>query len=179
MADVTPDTITYVEAHGTGTPLGDPIEFAALDRVFRSATEAKGFCTLGTAKRYVGHLDIAAGVTGLINAVQALRHETLPPAVDFESPNQNIDLRNSPFSISPTSQPWLRGASPRRAGVSAFGIGGTNAHVVLEEVPAVTRTGGVSPANCLRCRPERRPRAQSVRLGTGSAFEGESRDRSG
>ncbi len=149
MAGVPMETIGYVEAHGTGTPLGDPIEFGALDRVFRSATLARRFCSLGTAKRVVGHLDVAAGVTGLINAVQALVHESVPPATGYESPNPNINLDNSPFFIEPTAQPWPRGESPRRAGVSSFGVGGTNAHVILEEAPSVSVMRDVAPAHLL------------------------------
>jgi amino acid adenylation domain-containing protein len=139
MADIDPETITYLEAHGTGTPLGDPIEFAALARAFRARTQAKGFCALGTVKANVGHLEAAAGVTGLINVVQALVHEQLPPAVGFETPNPNIDLTTSPFYVNTRLAPWKRGDLPRRAGVSAFGLGGTNAHVVLEEAPQTQR----------------------------------------
>ena len=87
----------------------------------------------------VGHLDIAAGVTGLINVAQALAHEQLPPAIHFKAPNPNIDLADSPFYVNTQLSPWKRGATPRRAGVSAFGVGGTNAHVVLEEAPPPIR----------------------------------------
>ncbi len=138
VAGVDPESITYIEAHGTATPLGDPIEFAALGRAFRASTNAKGFCALGTAKMNVGHLDIASGVTGLINVVQALVHEQLPPSIHFKSPNPNIDLANSPFYVNTRLSPWKSGATPRRAGVSAFGVGGTNAHVVVEEAPQAT-----------------------------------------
>jgi amino acid adenylation domain-containing protein len=139
VAGVDPESITYIEAHGTATPLGDPIEFSALSRAFRSGTKAKGFCALGTAKMNVGHLDIASGVTGLINVAQALVHEQIPPAINFTSPNPNIDLANSPFYVNTQLSPWKSGGTPRRAGVSAFGVGGTNAHVVLEEAPATPR----------------------------------------
>ncbi|HEY2785184.1 MAG TPA: amino acid adenylation domain-containing protein [Fimbriiglobus sp.] len=149
MAGVTADSISYVETHGTGTPLGDPIEFAALDRVFRTATTDHGFCTLGTVKRIVGHLDVAAGVTGLINAIQALVNETIPPAAGFEKPNPNINLTDSAFTILPNQQSWPRSDSPRRAGVSAFGVGGTNAHVVLEEAPLGTTVRETAPAHLL------------------------------
>jgi amino acid adenylation domain-containing protein len=133
IAGVSPESIGYLEAHGTATPLGDPIEFAALTRAFRAQTEAKGFCALGTVKANVGHLEAAAGVTGLINAVGALVHKQLPPMLGFQAPNSNIDLENSPFYINTRLSPWKEGAHPRRAGVSSFGVGGTNAHVVLEE----------------------------------------------
>src|SRR5262249_36633948 len=138
-ADVSADTISYVEAHGTGTPLGDPIEVAALTKAFRATTEAKNFCALGSAKPNVGHLDVAAGVTGFIKTVLALHHKMLPPMLHFEQPNPKMDLAGSPFYVNKELKPWVKmkmnGVSPRRAGVSAFGVGGTNAHVVLEEAP--------------------------------------------
>jgi amino acid adenylation domain-containing protein len=134
-ASVEPETITYIEAHGTGTPLGDPIEIAALTKAFRAATEAKCFCAIGTAKSNVGHLDIAAGVTGLIKTALALQHKMLPASLHYERPNPAIDFDNSPFYVNSELREWRTGDSPRRAGVSAFGIGGANAHVVLEEAP--------------------------------------------
>src|SRR5712671_4779661 len=94
-AGVDPETIGYIEAHGTGTPLGDPIELAALTQAFRASTSAKQFCAIGTAKTNVGHLDVAAGVTGLINATNILRHGMLPPTLHFHSPNPKFDLGNS------------------------------------------------------------------------------------
>ena len=134
MASVDPATITYVEAHGTGTPLGDPIEMAALTKVFRTATNERSFCTIGTAKGNVGHLDSAAGVTGVIKTALSLQHRTLPGLAHFVSPNKNIELDDSPFVFNGETAPWL-GEEPLRAGVSAFGVGGVNAHVVLEEAP--------------------------------------------
>jgi acyl transferase domain-containing protein len=97
LAGIHPETISYIEAQGTATPLGDRVEFTALSRAFRAQTQTKSFCALSTAKMNVGHLDIAAGVTGLINVVQAMCHEQLPPSINFRSPNPNIDLANSPF----------------------------------------------------------------------------------
>ena len=134
MAGIDPSTITYIEAHGTGTPLGDPIEVAALTKVFRSATDEKAFCAIGTAKGNVGHLDSAAGVTGIIKTVLSMQHKTLPGLAHFVSPNQNIDLSDSPFVFRAENATW-KSAYPLRAGVSAFGVGGVNAHVVLEEAP--------------------------------------------
>ena len=160
LAEVEPNTIGYLEAHGTATPLGDPVEFQALTRAFRSRTDAKQFCALGTAKMNIGHLDIASGVTGLINAVQLIEHEYLPPAIHFKSPNPKIDLENSPFYVNTTLKPWKRGDAPRRAGVSSFGVGGTNAHVIIEEAPAVT----IRPA-------EKRPRLILISARTPSALE--------
>ncbi len=149
VAGVRPESISYIELHGTATPIGDPIEFAALNRVFQAQTRAKHFCALGTAKMNIGHLDIAAGVTGLINAVQALVHKQLPPAIHFKSPNPHIDLANSPFYVNTKLTPWEAGTTPRRAGVSAFGVGGTNAHVVLEEAPDVEPVTADRPAHLL------------------------------
>jgi len=135
IAGIEPDTVSYVEAHGTATELGDPIEIAALTRAFQSRTQARGFCAIGSVKSNVGHLDAAAGVTGLIKTVLALEHGFLPPSLHFSRPNPQIDFGNSPFFVNAALRPWPREASPRRAGVSSFGIGGTNAHVVLEEAP--------------------------------------------
>jgi phthiocerol/phenolphthiocerol synthesis type-I polyketide synthase E len=137
LADVDPRSIAYIEAHGTGTPLGDPIEIAALTRVFRAATSDVGFCRLGSLKANLGHLDAAAGVAGLIKTVLALEHKEFPPLVNFRSPNPQLGLEQSPFTASAKGSAWSRDDGPRRAGVSSFGIGGTNAHVVLEEAPSL------------------------------------------
>ena len=133
---VGPETVSYVEAHGTGTALGDPIEVAALTQVFRTGAEGRGFCALGSVKTNIGHLDVAAGVTGLIKAALALEHRTIPPSLNFSRPNPKIDFANSPFYVATEAAEWRAEGFPRRAGVSSFGIGGTNAHVVLEEAPA-------------------------------------------
>ncbi|MGZ4164487.1 MAG: type I polyketide synthase, partial [Tumebacillaceae bacterium] len=129
--------IGYVEAHGTATPLGDPIEIAALTHAYRAGTEQVGYCAIGSVKSNIGHLDAAAGVTGLIKATLALKHGELPPSLHFETPNPKLDLENSPFFVNTQLREWKTGATPRRAGVSSFGMGGTNAHVVLEEAPVV------------------------------------------
>lgn len=136
---VSADTIQYVEAHGTGTALGDPIEIEALTRAFRKTTNATQFCHIGSAKTNIGHLDVAAGACGLIKASLALRHETIPPTLNFENPNPNIDFANSPFKVITERTVWPRGQKPRRAGLSSFGVGGTNAHVVIEEAPSRTQ----------------------------------------
>lgn len=141
LAEIDPETVTYVEAHGTGTPLGDPIEVAALTEAFHATTTATGFCAIGSVKTNIGHLDAAAGVTGLIKTVLALRHASLPPSLHFEEPNPRIDFANSPFYVNTTLAEWKTGQTPRRAGVSSFGIGGTNAHVVLEEAPVLASSG--------------------------------------
>lgn len=135
VAEVTPDSIRYVETHGTGTPMGDPIEIAALTEAFRRGTDRTGYCAIGTVKTHIGHLDAAAGVAGLIKTVLALRHQQLPPLLHFESPNPLIDFSSSPFYPLAQAEPWNKGATPRRAGVSAFGVGGTNVHLILEETP--------------------------------------------
>lgn len=135
IADVSPDSIGYIEAHGTGTPMGDPIEIAALTQAFRTETERTGYCAIGSVKTNIGHLDAAAGVTGLIKAVLALWHKTLPPSLHYERPNPQIDFAGSPFYVNTEAKDWPAGRTPRRAGVSSFGMGGTNAHVVLEEAP--------------------------------------------
>jgi acyl transferase domain-containing protein len=139
LADVEPETITYIETHGTGTALGDPIEIAALTNVFRAETEKTGFCAIGSVKTNIGHLDAAAGVTGLIKTALALQHKLIPPSLNFEQPNPEIDFANSPFYVNTKLTEWNRTSTPRRAGVSSLGIGGTNAHVILEEAPSVTR----------------------------------------
>src|SRR6185369_9206955 len=135
IAGVTADSISYVEAHGTATPLGDPIEAAALTKAFRASTKQRGYCALGSVKSNVGHLDAAAGVTGLIKTVLALKHRELPPSLHYETANPQIDFANSPFYVNASLRPWERNGAPRRAGVSSFGIGGTNAHVIVEEAP--------------------------------------------
>ena len=134
-AGVSPDTIGYIEAHGTGTILGDPIELSALTQVFRSHTDRRGFCGIGSVKSNFGHLSCASGVTGLIKTVLTLEHGAIPPTLHYESPNPAIDFAASPFYVTTELQPWDANGSPRRAAVSSFGIGGTNAHAVLEEAP--------------------------------------------
>jgi len=138
MAGVEPEAISYVEAHGTGTLMGDPIEIAALTRAYRSETDAKGFCAIGSLKTNIGHLDTAAGVAGLIKTILALKHCELPPSLHFEQPNPRIDFASSPFHVNAHLTPWRAERLPRRAGVSSFGIGGTNAHVIVEEAPVLS-----------------------------------------
>jgi non-ribosomal peptide synthase protein (TIGR01720 family) len=135
LAEVEPETINYIEAHGTGTSLGDPIEIAALTKVFRASTNKKGFCAIGSVKTNIGHLDAAAGVAGLIKTTLALKHKLIPPSLNFEQPNPQIDFANSPFFVNTKLTEWKAGSTPRRAGVSSLGMGGTNAHLVLEEAP--------------------------------------------
>jgi len=149
VASVEAETVTYVETHGTGTPMGDPIEVAALTKAFRSGTDKKGFCAIGSVKTNIGHTDTAAGVAGLIKTVLALEHRMLPPSLHFEEPNPQIDFADGPFYVNSALADWVSPGSPRRAGVSSFGIGGTNAHVVLEEAPESARAGSRRRAQLL------------------------------
>jgi len=135
-AGISPDSISYVEAHGTATALGDPIEIAALTQAFRTGTQRKGYCAIGSIKGNFGHCDSAAGVIGLIKTSLALRNRQLPATIHFSAPNPRIDFANSPFVVNTRLTEWQGGSTPRRAGVSSFGIGGTNVHLVMEEAPA-------------------------------------------
>ncbi len=137
LAGVEPDTIGYVECHGTATLMGDPIEVAALTQAFRAGTDKKGFCALGSVKSNIGHLDSAAGAVGLIKAALVLHHKQIPPTLHFESPNPAIDFANSPFYVNTRLSEWPEGETPRRAGVTSLGMGGTNAHAILEEAPTL------------------------------------------
>ncbi|MEN8447289.1 MAG: type I polyketide synthase, partial [Cyanobacteria bacterium J06555_13] len=145
-AGVDPHTISYVEAHGTGTPLGDPIEVAALNKVFSadsSTTDSpitpSHHCALGSVKTNLGHLDAAAGDSGFIKTVLALQHKTLPASLNYTQPNAKIDFQNGFFVVNRQRTHWTESTSKlgsiRRAGVSSFGMGGTNAHAILEEAP--------------------------------------------
>ncbi|MEW6733419.1 MAG: beta-ketoacyl synthase N-terminal-like domain-containing protein [Acidobacteriota bacterium] len=145
MAEIEADTISYIETHGTGTTLGDPIEIAALTAVFQTYTKRKNFCPIGSVKTNVGHLDTAAGVTGLIKTVLSLKHKTLVPSLHFEEANPQLDLNNTPFYVNTRLCEWKTADTPRRAAVSSFGIGGTNAHVILQEAPTRKETPTVRP----------------------------------
>lgn len=139
LASVHPDTVSYVEAHGTGTPLGDPIEVAALTEAFRShGSRGVGYCGIGTVKPNIGHLDVAAGIAGMIKVILSLKHKKIPPTLHFVRPNPQIDFANSPFYPVSKLTEWRAKEGPLRAGVSSIGAGGTNAHVILEEAPTTT-----------------------------------------
>ncbi len=135
IAGVSPDSIGYVETHGTGTSLGDPIEIEALTQAFRTGTDRKGYCPIGSVKTNIGHLDAAAGVAGVIKAVLILESGLIPASLNYQRPNPAIDFANSPFFVNAELRKWEPQAEPRRAGVSSFGLGGTNAHIILEEAP--------------------------------------------
>ena len=149
VAGVKADTVSYVEAHGTGTTLGDPIEIAALTKVFGPRSAKKNYCGVGSVKTNIGHLDTAAGVAGLIKTVLALSHRQIPPSLHFTQPNPKIDFANGPFFVNASLRDWGANGTPRRAGVSSFGIGGTNAHVVLQEAPAPPESGGSRSSHLL------------------------------
>ena len=137
-AGVAAQSIGYVECHGTGTYLGDPIEVAALTEAYRQTTDAMDFCRIGSVKTNIGHLDTAAGVAGLVKTTLALHHKQLPPSLGYEAPNPAIAFEGSPFAVNDHLRDWPAGDTPRRAGVNALGVGGTNAHMVLEEAPERT-----------------------------------------
>ena len=141
--------IGYIEAHGTATPLGDPIELKALSHAFQGRGSRTQPCIIGSAKTNVGHLDCAAGVTGLINATHIVGHGVFPPTLHFTSPNKNFDLENSAFRVNAGLSEWKTDGVPRRAGISAFGVGGTNAHVVIEQAPPRTSKASQRPVHLL------------------------------
>ena len=130
IAKVAPETVSYIEAHGTGTELGDPIEIEALKEAF--ATTKRQFCALGSVKSNIGHLDSASGVAGFIKCVLSLYNKVIPPTIHYENPNRKIDFENSPFYVNTSLKKWEASDGTLRAGISSFGMGGTNVHVVLE-----------------------------------------------
>jgi acyl transferase domain-containing protein len=138
QAGAKPESVTFIETHGTGTSLGDPIEVAALTQAFN--TKERGFCAIGSVKSNIGHLDPAAGMASLIKTALAIKNKGIPGSLHFHKQNPEIEFENSPFYVNTRFTPWNTTRLPRRAGVSAFGIGGTNVHVVLEEAPAAEPT---------------------------------------
>lgn len=136
-AGIDPETINYLEAHGTGTELGDPIEIEGIQRAFRRYTQKKQFCAIGTLKTNMGHLDYASGIAGLIKAVLSLKNKKIPPSLHFNRPNRNIKFYKSPVYFNDLLCNWEESQNPRRCCVSAFGISGTNCHLVLEEAPKI------------------------------------------
>ncbi len=148
-AGVDPRTVGYLEAHGTGTALGDPVEMAGLTKAFRSFTDGRGFCALGSVKSQVGHLESAAGVVGLTKVLLMLKRRALVPTIHSEPPHPKIDFAASPFylqrELAPWESPTVEGVrAPRRAGVSSFGAGGSNAHVIVEEFEEAPRASDES-----------------------------------
>ena len=139
-AQLEPERIGFVETHGTGTALGDPIEVEAIAAIIGRASEGARPCLLGSLKANLGHLEAAAGVTGLIKAVLALRHAAVPAQPNFHELNPHIKLSGTRLAVPKALTPWPAGEQPRCAAVSSFGIGGTNAHVILEEAPILPAT---------------------------------------
>ena len=141
---VTADTVSYIEAHGTGTPLGDPIELAGLKKAFAKDTNNQSFCGIGSIKPSIGHLEGAAGIAGLIKVLACLRHQQLPPSINFQSLNPEISINESPFYVVDQLRDWSALTNkegthiPRRCGISSFGFGGANGHVILEEYASDT-----------------------------------------
>lgn len=149
QAEVSPESISYIETHGTGTPLGDPIEVAALTQAFKSASGATGYCGMGSLKSNVGHLIHAAGVASVIKTALSLKHQVIPASLFYSAANSSIDFASTPFFVNDTFRPWPEGESPRRAGVSGFGVGGSNAHLILEEAPRPTAGSESRPQQLL------------------------------
>ncbi|WP_124727925.1 non-ribosomal peptide synthetase/type I polyketide synthase [Staphylospora marina] len=149
MADIDPESVGVIEAHGTGTALGDPIEIEALTRAYGSRTDRKGYCAVSSVKGNIGHLEAAAGVAGLIKAVLQVKHGLIVPNINFTKPNPAIDFENTPFYVNTELKEWPKGNGPRRAAVSSFGIGGTNAHVILEQAPEVKPVKGGNDAQLI------------------------------
>ncbi|MEZ8022330.1 phosphopantetheine-binding protein [Vibrio sp. 1F255] len=141
-AGFAPHTLGLLEAHGTGTAAGDVAEFGGLNSVFSENNEEKQHIALGSVKSQIGHTKSTAGTAGLIKAALALHHKVLPPTINVSAPNPKLDIENSPFYLNTQTRPWMKrvDGTPRRAGISSFGFGGTNFHVVLEEyTPEHTR----------------------------------------
>ncbi|HEX2675881.1 MAG TPA: beta-ketoacyl synthase N-terminal-like domain-containing protein, partial [Polyangiales bacterium] len=157
VAGVSADSIGYVECHGTGTAVGDPIEVAALTAAFRETTDKRGYCAIGSVKTNIGHLDTAAGVASLIKAALCLEHGQIPPSLNFEKPNPLIDFAATPFFVNAQLRefPEAKRGQRRRATVNSLGVGGTNAHMVLEAPPpsaasaAQAQAGATRPAELL------------------------------
>jgi acyl transferase domain-containing protein len=135
-----PENIDYIECHGTATKLGDPIEGAALAAVFGGSRAADSRLWAGSAKSNIGHTQAAAGLAGMLKVILAIRNNRLPKTLHAEKPTPTVDWQGAQMALVQKTQPWLsRVGQPRRAGISAFGIGGTNAHAIVEEPPVTKR----------------------------------------
>ena len=148
IANIDPASVGYVEGHGMATPVGDPIEVAALNRVYGAGRRGTRDIALGSVKGNVGHLGAASGVCGLIKAVYSVREGIIPASLNFSDPNPRLDLDAGPFYVADRTAPWSQDPGPRRAAVNSFGVGGTNAHLILEQPPAV-QTGATRPYQLL------------------------------
>ncbi len=146
MARVDPETISFVETHGTGTKIGDPIEISALTQAYETYTDKKNYCAIGSVKTNIGHLNSIAAMPSLFKTIYSLKEKVLTPIVHFQTPNNDIDFKNSPFYVNTELKEW-DSEFPRRAGVSSFGIGGTNAHAILEEAPEIEKEEDTEPVH--------------------------------
>ena len=145
LAEIDPASVSFIECHGTGTSMGDPIEVTALTQAYGVDNPKKQYCALGSAKSNIGHLDTAAGIAGLIKVVMSLKNKQIPATLHFNAPNPTIDFENSPFYVNDRLRNW-NSEGTRRAGVSSLGVGGTNAHVILEEYDSKkTPSGNTRP----------------------------------
>jgi len=135
LSGIDPRTISFIEAHGTATLQGDPVEVSALTRAYRKHTRDTGYCGIGSVKSNIGHTSAAAGIAGFIKASLAVHHRRLPASLHFKEPNPLLELEQSPFYVVNSTRPW-QSNDPLRAGVSAFGVGGANAHVIVEQLGA-------------------------------------------
>lgn len=147
QSEVNPEDISYIEAHGTGTKVGDPIEITALTNAFREYTDKKRYCGIGSVKSNIGHLNAAAGVASLIKTALMLEHKTLVPSIHFKEINPLIDIQNTPFYVCSEKKEWIQDKGIRYAGVSSFGMGGTNAHVILSEAPEAEKNKEMDKTN--------------------------------
>ena len=148
-AKVSPETISYIETHGTGTLLGDPIEVLGITKAFAKYTDKKQFCGLGSVKTNIGHTVAASGCINIIKVLLSMKNEKIPPSIYFDEPNPHIDFVNSPIYMVDRLTEWKKGANPRRAGVSAFGFSGTNAHLILEEPAKTNAQRTFDKHNCI------------------------------
>ncbi|MBW4630464.1 MAG: type I polyketide synthase [Iphinoe sp. HA4291-MV1] len=141
LCGVSPGQVQYIEAHGTGTSLGDPMEMKALGKVLSQDRPPGNYCAVGSVKTNIGHLEAAAGIAGLIKVALSLKHQQIPPSLHFQQPNPYIPFDKLPLRVQQTLSPWPQGNGLALAGVSSFGFGGTNAHVVLAEAPPQIQNG--------------------------------------
>ena len=160
-AKVSPGLVQYVETQGTGTRLGDAMEAMALGNVLRDGRAADSRCAIGSVKTNLGHMEAASGIGSVMKAALALERRRLPPSLHFQTPSPDIPFDRLPLRVVRELEPWPDSAGPKLAGVSAFGFGGSNVHVVLEEAPAAADGANRPPhraSACCRCRPAPRKR---------------------
>jgi acyl transferase domain-containing protein/acyl carrier protein len=171
IANVSADSISYIEAHGTGTVMGDPVEINALTKAFSQSTSRKQYCAIGSVKSNIGHLNIASGIAGLIKTVLALKYKKIPPSINFDKPNPQINFADSPFYVNASLCDWERGITPRRAGVSSFGMGGTNVHLILEEAEQSQSTSSTLTHHLLPVSAKNESSLNNYKLQVGQYFK--------